>query len=553
MSRMSRGFTIIELLVVIAVIGILATITLVGFNRYQANARDSQRSSQATIISEALEKYYAANGEYPGCTTMTNTATYVVDHALEGTDPKVLVTPGAAANQTNSIDFCNNITTSTPTDSFAYVGDGSSSCLTGSSCLSYTLEYKDESTNSIKSITSRHATDILTSGNITNLAASPYSFSKVNLTWDAVSGASSYNIRYSLDSSMGSPTSFTPPASTNAVQVTGLTVGTTYYFQVQPATSGSTGNWSNIASATTYTLDTPDGTAVPDPSAPASQIKLTWSAIANASSYTVIYNSSGTLDGSGVLTSPTTLNNATSPLIVGSLTAGSTRYFQIKANASGYSSGWSSKDSATTTVPVPQNLTATTNSSTQITASWDSVSVATSYTLDYATDSGFTSPTSISGISGTSNAVTSLLQGKTYYFRVFAYVGSTPSLASSSANATTTVNSPGAPGVAASQPGSVRTCAAGAWIKYPAACPNNYYASGWITSTNCPSGTSPVYQMSARYNSPTTKYYTGGTTTSHWYFEAARSGYYTLWAGQYYCQGPNAGSSWGPWSGEVST
>lgn len=551
MRKITSGFTIIELLVVIAVIGILTTISALSFARYQADARDSQRDQRATIISEALEKYFAKNGEYPSCSSMTSPADTVKTSVLPGIDTTTLVAPKADDGVTNSI-VCSDLVSTAGPDVFAYVGDGSTGCSGSGSCLEYTIKYIQESTGTIKTLSSRHSATIASSGDISDLAASTYSFSKVNLSWGAVDGASSYNVKYSLNSNMTSSTSF-GPASTNSIQVTGLSIGSTYYFQVQPVATSSTGNWSNIATATTYTLDTPDGTAVADPAAPASQLKLTWSSVANATSYTVNYNSTGTVDGSGVLTSPTVINNATSPYILSGLAAGSTRYFQIKANASGFSSGWSSLDSATTTVPVPANLIAITNTSTQITASWDTVAVATSYKLDYATNSGFTSPTSISGIAGTSRAVTGLTQGQTYYFRVFAYVGATPSLASSSANATTTVNTPGAPGVAADQPGSVRTCAAGAWIKYPDACPNNYYATGWITSTSCPSGTSPIYQLSARYNSPTTKFYTGATSTSQWFFEAARSGYYTLWAGQYYCHGANSDSPWGPWSGEASS
>ncbi|HMM62303.1 MAG TPA: hypothetical protein PKC86_01965, partial [Candidatus Saccharibacteria bacterium] len=146
---------------------------------------------------------------------------------------------------------------------------------------------------------------------------------------------------------------------------------------------------------------------------------------------------------------------------------------------------------------------------------------------------------------------TGLTQGKTYYFKSYAVVGSTPSAASPTATATTTVNTPGAPGMAASQPGAIRTCAAGYWVKYPQYCPNNYYATGWVTSASCPSGTYAVYQLYARYNSPTTAYYSSASTASQWYFEAASGGYYTLWGARYYCQGPNAATSWGPWSGEA--
>ncbi len=66
--RQPVGFTVIELAVVIAIIGILATIILVVYNRAQSDARDSKRANDVRVMEAALTKYYEANGMYPsGC------------------------------------------------------------------------------------------------------------------------------------------------------------------------------------------------------------------------------------------------------------------------------------------------------------------------------------------------------------------------------------------------------------------------------------------------------------------------------------------------------
>lgn len=141
MRRTTSGFTIIELLVVISIIGILTTVGIVSFARVQSFARDSQRSAKVTVISEALEKYYSQNGEYPTCATLMQSINIVVTTTLKDMDRNALTTPSAASG-TNSI-----ICTDPSTDVFGYIGGGAQ----------YTLKYHSEETGAVVAVSSRHA------------------------------------------------------------------------------------------------------------------------------------------------------------------------------------------------------------------------------------------------------------------------------------------------------------------------------------------------------------------------------------------------------------
>ncbi len=78
-SKNARGFTLIEILVVIGIIAVLAAIVIVAINpaRQFAQARNTQRTSDVTTISNALGQYRADNkGSLPnGLTTPLATST----------------------------------------------------------------------------------------------------------------------------------------------------------------------------------------------------------------------------------------------------------------------------------------------------------------------------------------------------------------------------------------------------------------------------------------------------------------------------------------------
>lgn len=64
-----KGFTLIELLIVIAIIGLLASIVLVGFGSFRARGRDARRVADLRETQNALELYYTKNNAYPDPST----------------------------------------------------------------------------------------------------------------------------------------------------------------------------------------------------------------------------------------------------------------------------------------------------------------------------------------------------------------------------------------------------------------------------------------------------------------------------------------------------
>lgn len=64
-SKRRDGFTLIEMLIVIAIIGILASILLVGLGTFRGRGRDARRISDLRQVQNALELYFNQQGRYP--------------------------------------------------------------------------------------------------------------------------------------------------------------------------------------------------------------------------------------------------------------------------------------------------------------------------------------------------------------------------------------------------------------------------------------------------------------------------------------------------------
>lgn len=531
-----RGFTLIELIVVIAIIGILATITAIGFSRYQADARDTQRASNATVISEALEKYYDLNGEYPNCTALTAASNVVVKQTLVGIDTKALVTPQAPSGTDNSIKCSGtgNTLTTGGIDFFEYQGDGSNSCNTNGSCLQYVLKYKKEATSQIISIASRRSTSIATSGDITTLTANSSSFTTINLAWSQVPNATGYSVQQSDDS--GFVTNIiSSNTSTNSAIASGLTAGKTYYFRVMPLGASGTANWSNVAHAATRALTTP---VIAANGISNTQITVTWPDIQYETSYSLQYTTNGS---SWTSPAPTTISgiaaNTTSYTVSG-LTTGTQYFFRLQALASADTSDWSATANAITVLPAPACVATSGSSNTQIVPDWNASVGAVTYNVQYGPGSYSSQST---GITGTSLTINGLNNGTTYISRVQAVNGSNTSAWANCPNRTTGVDGPISVGWSAEAYG-VRNTSGLNFMPGAYEGPGNYWTNGMYIYGTCQPGATVVTRLYQYYA------HSNGTTpnTSHlmdwtWgnqdrYVVGGRSTWYNFWQGWVACQ-----------------
>jgi prepilin-type N-terminal cleavage/methylation domain-containing protein len=60
-----KGFTLLELLIVVAIIGLLASLILVGLTAFRTRGRDARRVADLKQVQNGLEVYYTKNLRYP--------------------------------------------------------------------------------------------------------------------------------------------------------------------------------------------------------------------------------------------------------------------------------------------------------------------------------------------------------------------------------------------------------------------------------------------------------------------------------------------------------
>jgi len=248
----------------------------------------------------------------------------------------------------------------------------------------------------------------------TNLTATPGD-TIATLQWTAASGATSYNIYRGTSS--GQETLLHSGVTTTPFGDTGLTDGTTYYYEVTSVDAGGEGARSSEVVVTPHVLPPLPPTNLT--ATPGDTIAtLQWTAAQGATSYNIYRGTSSgqeTLLHSGVTAAPFGDTG---------LTDGQTYYYEVTSVNTG---GESARSSEVTVSPhvlppsAPTNLTGTIGNG-QVGLTWTTVPNALTYNIYRSTSSG-NEVLDHQGVIGNSFNDTGLTNGVAYYYQVSAVNG----------------------------------------------------------------------------------------------------------------------------------
>jgi titin len=216
-------------------------------------------------------------------------------------------------------------------------------------------------------------------------------------------------------------------ANTTTLTVSGLAVGTTYWFRVRSTYIDSSA-YSNSASATTFPLPPAAPASFTATAVSGSEIDLAWADVPDEAGYT-LQRAPDNNGVPGAYATIATLATGTTTYKNAPLAANTTYWFRIRATNAGGSSAYVVTSATTLTAPppAPTGLAAkpTTNATTATLTWTDNAADETGYRIEMAPDvagaAGAYTEIAAVGVNAKTYTATGLTGATKYWFRVRAY------------------------------------------------------------------------------------------------------------------------------------
>ncbi len=245
----------------------------------------------------------------------------------------------------------------------------------------------------------------------------------VTFIWNPLSGATTYRLQVSTDSSFTTGMAYNDSTLTGTTkQLSTLLNGTLYYWRVNAKNAGGlTSAWSTRWSFTTIlpapTLVSPADSATNISISPT----LKWNKVIGAISYRIELSRNTAFDSAAIIKDSSGVTDTS--IQITRLANGTTYYWRVNTTNIGVTSAWSTPWSFTTILPAPTLVSpanGATNVPVQVTFSWKASSGATSYWLQVSTDSSFTTGMACndSTLTDTTKQLINLTSGTLYYWQV---------------------------------------------------------------------------------------------------------------------------------------
>lgn len=245
-----------------------------------------------------------------------------------------------------------------------------------------------------------------------------------NLAWQAVTGATSYNLYRGTATNAQAATPIATNITGTTFSNTGLTNGTTYFYKVRAVNSAGAGNPSNEAMAK------PEAPAPPPPTAPTApptnltatagnaQIALSWTAVAGATTYNVFRGTAANAQA----TTPIVTNVAVTTFNNTGLTNGTPYFYKVVGVNAGGSGPASTEASATPLgAPVAPTLMTAVAGDGMVTLTWTAVTNAATYRVYRGTAANAQAAVPVAtNLTTLTFANTGLTNGTAYFFKITA-------------------------------------------------------------------------------------------------------------------------------------